>query len=289
MKSIILFFTLLFGVTGNIFGQDLSHYQYVKVPNQFEFLKHQNQYELNALTAFLLEKYGFEALYEEEVPAGVDPCNVLLANVHNKSGLFRSRLYLTLENCKDEVVFTSKTGVSREKNFQKSYHEALRDAFTSFKELRKDPEVIIDPVPETEMAEKNTTPAEVIIDPVPAPEKVQEKPSEVIVDPVITSEEMEKAEEEESNRTSSEDHLQFVNGPVNYLLKQTAVGFELYRKGEKEKFGTLLKSGGGENFLYSSKNLSGNAFFDAQGNLVVEYLDPNTRQLVSVIYKRKDQ
>ncbi|MCY2688322.1 hypothetical protein [Salinimicrobium sp. TH3] len=289
MKNIVFFFTFMCGVTGNIFGQDLSQYQYVKVPKQFEFLKHQNQYELNALTAFLLEKYGYDALYEEAVPAGVDPCNVLEANVYKKSGLFRSRLYLTLEDCKDEVVFTSKTGVSREKNFKKSYHEALRDAFTSFQELRKDPEVIIDPIPAAEMAEKNTAPAEVIIDPVPAPEKVQEEPSEVIVDPIVTSEEMEKAEEQNSGLDFYEGHLQFVNGAVTYFLKETPVGFELYREGEKEKFGTLLKSGGGDNFLYSSKNLSGNAFFDAQGNLVVEYLDPNTRQLVSVIYKRKDQ
>ena len=50
-----------------------------------------------------------------------------------------------------------------------------------------------------------------------------------------------------------------------------------------------MKSGGGENYLYSSKNVSGNAFFDRQGNLIVEYLDPNSQQLVSIHYKLKAQ
>jgi hypothetical protein len=79
-----------------------------------------------------------------------------------------------------------------------------------------------------------------------------------------------------------------VNGNVTYNLRSTPEGFEMFRGGDAETFATLIKSGGGENYLYSSKNVSGNAFFDTQGNLIVEYLDPNTQQLVNVIYKPKN-
>ena len=81
----------------------------------------------------------------------------------------------------------------------------------------------------------------------------------------------------------------FTNGPVTYLLEKTSTGYDLFREGEQEKFAGLMKSGGGSNYLYSSKNVSGNAFFDSQGNLVVEYLDPNSQQLISIHYKLQAQ
>ncbi|MGI0107610.1 hypothetical protein [Salinimicrobium sp. WS361] len=309
MRTIFFFFVFLFGITSNTFGQDVNKYKYVLVPQEFEFLKHPNQYQVNALTAFLLEKYGFDALYEEKIPANMGLCDVLKVNVRNDSSLFRSRLYVTLENCNDEVVFTSKTGSSREKNYKKSYHEALREAFTSFEGLsegtefiksgvavadtsaEKNPaEVVIDPVPAAKDIQEEAS--EVIIDPVPAANDTQEQASEVIVDPVVTSEEIEEATEESSalpEVVEKNENLQFVNGAITYKLVKTPAGYDLYREGEPGKFGTLLKSGGGENYLYSSKNISGNAFFDTHGNLIVEYLDPNSQQLISVKYSQKGQ
>lgn len=291
MRTIFFFFVFLFGITSNTFGQDTNKYKYVLVPQEFEFLKHPNQYQVNALTAFLLEKYGFDALYEEKIPANMGLCDVLKVNVHNDSSLFRSKLYITLENCNDEVVFTSKTGSSREKNYKKSYHEALREAFTSFEELQEGSVLIKEPVSVAETSVKNE-PAEVIIDAVPAANDTQEQASEVIVDPVVTSEEIEEATEESSalpEVVQKNKNLQFVNGAITYKLVKTPAGYDLYREGEPGKFGTLLKSGGGENYLYSSKNISGNAFFDTHGNLVVEYLDPNSQQLISVKYSQKGQ
>ncbi len=291
MRTIFFFFVFLFGITSNTFGQDANKYKYVLVPQEFEFLKHPNQYQVNALTAFLLEKYGFDALYEEKIPANMGLCDVLKVNVHNDSSLFRSKLYITLENCNDEVVFTSKTGSSREKNYKKSYHEALREAFTSFEELQEGSVLIKEPVSVAETSVKNE-PAEVIIDAVPAANDTQEQASEVIVDPVVTSEEIEEATEESSalpEVVQKNKNLQFVNGAITYKLVKTPAGYDLYREGEPGKFGTLLKSGGGENYLYSSKNISGNAFFDTHGNLVVEYLDPNSQQLISVKYSQKGQ
>ncbi|HER40123.1 MAG TPA: hypothetical protein ENO10_02785 [Salinimicrobium catena] len=80
----------------------------------------------------------------------------------------------------------------------------------------------------------------------------------------------------------------YSNGGVAYVLKKTAMGYELFKKGQTETFARLIKSGSGNNFLYSTGSVSGNAYFDAEGNLIAEYVDPNSGQVISVIY-RKDQ
>ena len=280
MKKYIINFLFSLGLVASVAAQDLNNYQYVQVPDKFEFLEEENKYQLNALTAFLLEKYGFKALYKKELPQGIQPCDVLKADVNNESNLFRTRLFVTLSDCENNILFTTKEGSSREKDYKVSYHEALRDAFASFEELDYNPIV-------AESSRKKTE---------------KDLPKEIIVDPVVTSEEIDEVAAEETTpeakiipseaeKTSSEagKTQKFTNGPVTYLLESTSAGYELFREGEQQKFASLMKSGGGDNYLYSSKNVSGNAFFDRQGNLVVEYLDPNSQQLVTVIYKVQAQ
>lgn len=276
MKKLIfaaVFLLFSFSIT----AQELNQYQYVRVPEKFDFLKEENQYQLNALTAFLFEKFGFTALYEEPMPEGVQPCEVLQANVHNESGIFRSKLYVTLENCQKEVVFTSKTGVSREKDYKISYQEALRDAFESVEALQHSftGEVIIDPVVSAEEMEDYEDPSE-----------ADSLPAEVVVDPVITSEEREELKEPSKNRAEKPIFERYSNGGVAYELKKTAMGYELFKKDQTERFARLIRSGSGNNFLYSSGSVSGNAYFDAEGNLIAEYVDPKSGQVISVIYRR---
>ena len=59
--------------------------QTVIVPNRFSFQKTDNEYQLNVLTKFLLEKQGFKVYVESEVPAELiqQPCNALKADVKN--------------------------------------------------------------------------------------------------------------------------------------------------------------------------------------------------------------
>lgn len=268
MKKYIVCFIFYFGLFASMAAQNIK-YQYVRVPEKFDFLKEVNQYQLNALTAFLFEKYGFKTLYKTEIPQGANSCDVLQANVHSDSNLFSSKLYITLEDCENRTVFTSRTGSSREKDFQVSYHEALRDAFVSLKEFDNTLVVAEMPTQDIDHTEKAQVP-------------------QVIVDPIVTSEEIEEVEAEQTS-LEGDNVLRFVNGPIMYLLKRSSVGYDLYKEGEQEKFASLMKSGGGDNYLYSSKNISGNAFFDTEGNLVVEYLDPDSQQLITVTYKLKAQ
>lgn len=279
MKKLIFAAVFYMGCVVSVSAQELEEYQYVRVPEKFDFLDGENEHQLNALTAFLFEKFGFTALYKEPTPEGVEPCDLLYADVHNESGIFRSKLYVTLENCNNETVFTSKMGTSREKDFKTSFHEALRNAFESIDSLQHSftGEIIIDPVVSAEERGDDEKPS-----------TEDSIPAEVIVDPVISSEEREELKN--SGKVPAENSYAgtFSNGAVSYELKKSSVGYELFKIGESEPFARLVKSGSGENYLYSSEKISGNAFFDSEGNLIAEYIDSDSGQVISVIY-RKDQ
>ena len=105
--------------------------QTVIVPNRYTFQKEDNQYQLNALTKFLLEKQGFKTYMESEAPAELlqNPCDALRADVKNQSNMMTSKVQFILTDCANKTVFTSEIGKSREKEFKKSYQEALRNAF----------------------------------------------------------------------------------------------------------------------------------------------------------------
>ena len=114
---------------------------YVVVPNRFSFQKEDNQYQLGSLTKFLLEKEGFKVYFENEVPQELlnNACDGLRADLKNTSGLMTSKLQLVLIGCKGKEVYTSEVGKSREKEYRKSYQEALRNAFkgTALAEFKK--------------------------------------------------------------------------------------------------------------------------------------------------------
>ena len=67
---------------------------------------------------------------ENEVPAELlnTPCNLLKADVKNESNMMTSKLRLVLTDCTNKEVFSSEVGKSREKEYKKSYQEALRNA-----------------------------------------------------------------------------------------------------------------------------------------------------------------
>lgn len=262
----LLFF--LFCNISLIKAQDLDQYRYVQVPEHFDFLKEPNEYQLNAMAAFLFEKEGFEVFYGEELPQGLDGCEMLKANLKKDSGIFTTKLQVTLEDCKGATVFTSKMGSSREKDFKKAFQEALRDAFTSLEGL--DYNFTGSATEEAEVVETEINEA------TPPEEAVAEKlDAEKAVPEVITD----KVQEE----------TLFRNGATRYTLKKTSAGFTLYRGEGTEEFATLLKSGGGSNYLFASDKLQGSAYFDAEGNLLVEYFDAIIEQLVTVKYQVQDQ
>lgn len=131
-------FTMLIAlfIISSAFAQsNLNNYKYVIVQKKYDFLKEANQYRLNELTAFLFNKYGFTTLMEgDSYPDDLvkNRCLALKSDVIKDSGLFKTKLNIELKDCNDQVVYTSEVGESREKDYEKSYNEALRNAFKSF-------------------------------------------------------------------------------------------------------------------------------------------------------------
>ncbi len=126
-------------IVTSVFSQvNINDYKYVIVPTKYDFLKESNQYQLNALSKFLFNKYGFETLMEgDEYPEDLvrNRCLALRSNVTKDNGLFKTKLQIALKSCNDQVVFTSEVGESRKKEYNKAYTEALRNAFKSVEAL----------------------------------------------------------------------------------------------------------------------------------------------------------
>lgn len=279
MKKFIIFI-VLFTVIFDSNAQNLDSYRYLVVPEKFDFLKEPDQYQLNSLAKFLFEKYGFETFTDgEDMPAEFkqNRCEGLFANVANNSGLFRTRLTLTLKDCNNKIVFTSAEGTSGEKDFQTAYHEALRNALQSLETLNYSyNETIVSERPEISRNEPRQTAQTKVTQQVdttpktPVQTQVRVKPTPDLKSP------MEKP---------SDGNLNFVKGDMFFLLKQTSNGYSLLQKGMAEPFAALLKSSAGNSYIYSSITSKGMAYFDENGNLVVEVLNPETNVLDTILYK----
>lgn len=136
-NKILLLVTFFIGVS--LYAQpNLNQYKYVIVPKKYDFLKEENQYQMNALTKFLFEKYGLLALMEgEEYPDDLlnYRCIALNSNILNSSSMFKTKLNVILKDCNGKLVYTSNSGETREKEYSKAYQTALRNAFKSFETM----------------------------------------------------------------------------------------------------------------------------------------------------------
>lgn len=138
MKRYTAILLILISFSGYAQQQTINNYKYVLLPEKFSFLRETNQYGLNTLAKSLLEEKGFSAYFDnQDIPKDLagNRCNALNAEVVQKKGLFVTNLTLILKDCQGNVVFKSKEGKSREKEFDVSYTLALRDAFTSLNDV----------------------------------------------------------------------------------------------------------------------------------------------------------
>lgn len=135
MKKVCFTLSLALVILSNVFAQSsVNNYKYVIVPERYEFLKENDQYQLNSLTKFLLEKEGLTVLMSnDKIPKEIaeNACLVLNAKVTDYSKLFKTKLKLELLDCYNNVVVESEIGETREKEYRKAYHEALRNAYES--------------------------------------------------------------------------------------------------------------------------------------------------------------
>ena len=137
-KSISISFLLLFYSSLLVAQTNLNNYKYIVVPNKYDFLKFEDEYQLNSLTKFLFEKSDFIVLAEnDKYPSDLASNNCLGLKVDVKSiaSLFKTKINIALRDCENNTVYTSIEGVSKEKDFKRGYHEALRNAFEGFDQI----------------------------------------------------------------------------------------------------------------------------------------------------------
>jgi hypothetical protein len=138
MKYLILSVLFLFGA-GTFFQaqaqeEKLSAFDYVVVPERFDFQYERDQYQFNSLLKFLLNKHGFHAYFPDELP-DVSRCDGLYADIEQISGFVWTELNIRFVDCDGILFYQTKTGRSKLKDYAKAYNEALRMAFESIEIL----------------------------------------------------------------------------------------------------------------------------------------------------------
>lgn len=115
------------------FGQKVSDYKYILIPEKFETFKN---------NSFGLDNYLEKALKSKKyviLPKSIDQwpseakdnsCNVLNANIVNDKSLFTNKVILEFKDCKNKVIFESK-GRSNIKEFEEGFQDALKQALTT--------------------------------------------------------------------------------------------------------------------------------------------------------------
>lgn len=210
---------LVFSFKGVFAQQQLNDYKYVIVQEVFSCQKSANDFRLNELTKFLLQKQDFTVfLASEEIPDDVakNNCLALFVDVTEEKSTFKTKLKLVFKDCRSNVVYTTTEGVSREKVFKTAYNLALRAAvktFASFKHAynanNQEFEVVVE---KTEMPEPKP-----VIQPKP---KIKE--AVVVKTPKTSVRNEQKTEEKEinSNKTSNSLKAELIPGSVfSYKLK----------------------------------------------------------------------
>ena len=139
MKRVFLLFMVIMASQTSAFAQsEVNEYKYIVIPKQYDFQRSDDQYQLNSLTKFLFNKYGFTAYFEDEsLPLDVsqDRCLALKADLKKLKGFLITRLQFELIDCEGNVVSSSKIGETKIKQYDTAYNTALRQAFETYQNM----------------------------------------------------------------------------------------------------------------------------------------------------------
>lgn len=136
MKNLLVIFVL--AITSISFSQNLNEYKYAQVPSKFNVFREKDQYRLNTLARLYMIKFGFETYFDTDITTtdfASNNCNKVYVDVQENNSLLQTKITILLKDCKNNILFTSKQGTSREKEYKVSYTEAFRKAFESLEVL----------------------------------------------------------------------------------------------------------------------------------------------------------
>lgn len=221
MKKFVLLFVLF--VYSFSFSQE--NYKYVIVPKKFSFFKEENKYNLNVVTKTFFEKEGFQVYFDTDEfskELAENRCLALFVNAIEDNTIFSTKITIELKDCYNKNVYTGDLGTSKQKDFQKAYTEAFRNALRSmqgFLKIKKQPLVKSNEITKPEIIENKELVEELLTLPTETGYKLVDSKSEVVL--VLY-------------KTSSESIFTAIKGNRSgVLLKKNSGWFFEYYEGDK--------------------------------------------------------
>lgn len=135
MKKVIILLLITISVSAQ---KTINNYKYIIVPKQFKTFKGEDKYQANSLVKFLFDKNKFTTLFDDEtlpLDLAQNQCLGLTVKLLDDSGMFTTKTRLGLKDCFNKIIFTTKVGKSKIKEYKRAYHEAIRESFQSIKNL----------------------------------------------------------------------------------------------------------------------------------------------------------
>ena len=269
MNKLVAVIFLFMSIISKSFSQkSLSDYSYVIVSEQFEFQQEKDKYQLNSLTKFLFNKYGFHAYFDREVPLNVFRCDGLWAEAEGTPGFIITKVQLVLRDCTGEEVFRTNYGKSKVKDYKKAYYESVRNAFNDIIRLnvnQKEIEVVdIEITSESQNLTDNTKNLSVVETSVVATNSIKKKPLKK-VEPTI--------EKTINLNLPLNKYTNYNYMGTVFLLRKTAVGYSLYQElidtdDDLLLIGKITLKGSDINFK-NEKDKILEVFFDESNNLII--------------------
>ena len=269
MNKLVAVIFLFMSIISKSFSQkSLSDYSYVIVSEQFEFQQEKDKYQLNSLTKFLFNKYGFHAYFDREVPLNVFRCDGLWAEAEGTPGFIITKVQLVLRDCTGEVIYRTNYGKSKVKDYKKAYYESVRNAFNDIIKLnvnQKDIEVVdIEITSESQNLTDNTKNLSVAETSIVATNSIKKTPLKK-VEPTI--------EKTINLNLPLNKYTNYNYMGTVFLLRKTAIGYSLYQElidtdDDLLLIGKIDVKDSPLNFK-NEKNKILEVFFDESNNLII--------------------
>ncbi|SRR5690606_15856124 len=122
---------LLIGTVWLAKAQNHTGYPFMVVPDKFDFLEEKDEYNMNSLAKFLLEKRGFATFFasdDKPMEYNLDECGVLKFNLTKEKTFINTKVKITITDCTGKVIAES-YGTTKEKKYERAYNLAMREAF----------------------------------------------------------------------------------------------------------------------------------------------------------------
>jgi hypothetical protein len=204
----------------------------------------------------LFQEEGFKVYMDQEkkpLALRLDPCKSLRADVIDEGGFLTTKVKVLLSDCSGNTVYETSEGVSRLKDFEKSYKDALRNAFESFSTANYAYDESLDT--SKDLASKV--------------DEVTESPSSNL-------------EDKYPNKS-----IYKFGGESYWLVYNSSGGYDLLSSQGEMNYAQLKKADKGS-YIFNSKTINGAAYFDAEGNLLVEYMDRDLNEIENITFKKID-